>query len=213
MNWVSRLMSSEGWAMSNDYAAIATTVIFGVLVIGTAQHYAMVKRINDLRNKRIQTVSDARARALNDLRNGTKPSLSDLEQAHGSHLTHEGLDGGLTRWSAGLWGIVAGSLAVAQVRILIWAGGADPGPAPNLAHLIFINTAGAIALLVLETFARAGKHLITNKPPVRTPWPGNNDERAQLVRIVREHQETHQVPHPQPDTGTQTTSSPDSSPT
>ncbi|MEU1668508.1 hypothetical protein ABZ547_34000 [Streptomyces sparsogenes] len=189
--------------MSNDYAAVATSVIFGVLVIGTAQHYAMVKRINDLRSERIQTVSDARERVLNDLRNGTKPSLNDLEQSHASRLTHEGFDGVLARWSAGLWGIVAASLAIVQIRILIWAGGANPGPAPELAHIVFIDTAVAIALLVLEAFVSAAKHL---KPPAPVPLPGNDEESAQLARMIREHHETPQAPHPQTDTPTQTSS-------
>ncbi|WP_432043252.1 hypothetical protein [Streptomyces cadmiisoli] len=196
--------------MSNDYAVIATTVIFGVLVIGTAHHYAMVKRVNDLRDERTQSVARARERALDDLRNGREPSSDDLNAAHPSRLEHEGTQGALVRWSAGLWAIVAINLAIGQARILMWAGGADPGPAPELAHIVFLDTAIAIALLMLEAIGRGIRRMRTAKP--LAPWPGDSVEQAQLTRISREHRKGRQAPHPQPDTEAATTLPPNSSP-
>ncbi|MEV5583002.1 hypothetical protein AB0L39_31125 [Streptomyces parvus] len=143
--------------MSDDYAAIVSTLIVALLTIGTVQLVTLLKRWRVFATDFFREAVDARRRVTLALKTGHSPAPEDFES--------------FTRWprrrpwhsivalvapvAACLWGALCVHLVILQVRVLRWAGADEPGPDPGLAELAFLTIVVCGSGMVIEGLIRA----------------------------------------------------------
>lgn len=168
------------WAMSNDYAAIVTTINAAVLLVGTVQYTGLTKRVGDRMLAATREQAEAKALLLDQRRLGTEPSPESLVrlQEQRDELRRR------TRANAVaslIWSATCALLLVQQMRILAWTGTAHPGPASELARSSFYVTVTGVLVLVLvaEPLARGCYRLW------RGVWWGSLEYRKHYPRSER----------------------------
>ncbi|MFV0126201.1 hypothetical protein ACLGI4_00455 [Streptomyces sp. HMX112] len=175
-----------GWAMSNDYAAVVTTINAAVLLVGTVQYTGLTKRVGDRIFAATREQAEVKALLLDQRRQGTDPSPESLVRLR------EQRDELRRRTRANvvaslIWSVTCASLLVQQMRILAWTGTAHPGPASGLARSSFYVTVTGVLVLVAEPLARGcyrlwrGVRRGSLEYRQRYPRP----ERRRLARQVR----------------------------
>jgi hypothetical protein len=185
--------------MSDDYASLVTTLIVAVLAVGTIQMYTLVRRLGDAQTQDVRKTVEARLKVLDAMRQGQAPDAEDLRRAHVSTVRFLALTRrNLSAYTAGaVWILVVIVLGVQQIKILMWAGSADPAEDPNLARDSFYLVAAAIGLLLAEGLVRAFVRTFTDQRESLKPlrdYP--RDERAQMLAAVRLFHKTGEVPEP-----------------
>ncbi|MFF3838244.1 hypothetical protein [Streptomyces sp. NPDC001930] len=140
--------------MSGDYAAIVTTIVLAVFVVGSVQLYVLARR-ELIPDPRWESGSAAELRIVGSLREGDQPRAEDLAVLDETTRTSVSLKVIPTSVSAVLWIIVGFALIVVEINVLKWAATAKPGPAPELAAWAFYVCAGSVTLLAVEGLARA----------------------------------------------------------
>ncbi|MEU3693803.1 hypothetical protein [Streptomyces narbonensis] len=147
--------------MSNDFAAIISSINIAVLVIGSIQHYVLLKKyIADVSQK--APLDMERRRVLIDRMKatGVKPTRDELAEVHEGDVEREdNYPPGLIAAGVGslLWVFLCTALVFVQVKVLVWAAlwGAveNPPPAKTLAIVSCVVTAAAIVAVLVESVA------------------------------------------------------------
>jgi hypothetical protein len=143
------------WTMSNDYAAIVTTLDGAILVIGTAQFVGIYKKFTEKSSVIEREKFAHRGRLVEALQRGEEPDAADLVAARrGLILSWDTL---LLSLAFAVWGVLAGAVAIVQVQVLRWAAtaGENPDPDPELARMAYLVTGAAILALLFEAMAGA----------------------------------------------------------
>ncbi len=143
------------WAMSDDYAALITTVILAVLLIGTVQTYTLLRAWVNSQVEAVRRGVDAHNRVAAAVKDGREPNDEDLQEVVKLRRPHHVV---LQAWPAVLagavWLGVCATLVGMQIRVLQWAGTHEPATNPALAEKAFYVCSAAIVLLVAEGLVR-----------------------------------------------------------
>ncbi|MGW4759530.1 hypothetical protein [Streptomyces chartreusis] len=155
--------------MSDDYAAVITTVILAVLAVGSVQTYTLVRRLRDAMVEWVAEAVDARSRVVVALRAAQPPSPDDLAKVDA--LTRP--DAAVRRLTPAyvasfVWLAVCGVLVYVQIRVLKWAGTHHPEKDPDLAELAFYVCTVAVGVLVIEGVIRGVAGLVGRMRLMRT---------------------------------------------
>jgi hypothetical protein len=144
------------WAMSDDYAALITTIILAVLLIGTVQTYSLLRAWTNSYAEIARRYVEAWNRAGDAARNGSDPDDEDLEQISIVATPRRLL---LLAWpamAAGVaWLSICALLVILQIKVLLWSATHEPARDPQLAKWTFYATSGSVVLLLIEGLARA----------------------------------------------------------
>lgn len=186
------------WAMSDDYAALLTTLIVAVLAVGTIQTYTLMKRWGDTETERVRLTSQARERVLEAMRQGQDPGEEDLRQAFVPVFNLGMNRKAVPAYVAGfVWVVVVTTLGAFQVKILRWAAAEGDPADPQLARKAFYAVSIAIALLLAEGMIRAFSQMLSEQwTAVKPLRQYSRSERRRAIRTVRQFRKTGQVPTP-----------------
>ncbi|MET9735586.1 hypothetical protein ABZZ79_34665 [Streptomyces sp. NPDC006458] len=187
--------------MSDDYAALLTTLIVTVLAVGTIQTYTLMRRLGDSQTADVRRTVEARLRVLDAMRRGGAPDPEDLRAAHVSTVSFLALSQrNLSAYTAGVvWSLVVVVLGVQQVKILMWAGSADHGDSPNLARDSFYLVAVSVGLLLAEGVVRAFvRTFVDQRESLKPLHAYPREERAEMLAAVRHFHRTGEAPAPAP---------------
>ncbi len=166
------------WAMSNDYAAVLTTINAAVLLVGTVQYTGLMRRVGDrvFTTKRQQT--EAKRQLIEQQRGGIDPSAEALLQLRNER--RELRKRTLPNLVASLvWSATCLLMITNQMQVLAWLGTAQPGAAATLARRSFLVTLIGVSVLVAEPLARGTYRLW------RGLWKGSRGYRTQYTRHER----------------------------
>lgn len=143
------------WAMSDDYAALITTVILFVLAVGTVQAYTFLKQWADAAAEWARQLAEVRSRVLDAIRAGDEPEESDMERV-GQLAENRPTKGFPPAYiAAGLWLCLCTTLVAVQVKVLLWAATDGHGKDPHLARQSFFVSCAAMGILTAEGLMRA----------------------------------------------------------
>ncbi|WP_415962044.1 hypothetical protein [Streptomyces sp. 021-4] len=183
--------------MSDDYAALLTTLIVAVLAVGTIQTYSMMKRWSDTQAEQTRVLIEARVRVADALHRNAQPTEDDLKAARESVSTVARMARkGMLPYGASLvWIAVVVTLGDQQLRILKWAATAGDPADPELAKSAFYYVSAAIVLLLAEGFARGLVVTFRTNRQQFKPWKNYpRSTRDQADRAVRAYRRTGQLP-------------------
>ncbi|MFF5522644.1 hypothetical protein [Streptomyces coeruleorubidus] len=142
--------------MSNDYAAILTTLDGAILVIGTAQFVSIHKRLNERQLSMSRERFERKGRLIEALQRGEEPDDAELFAVRERPLLSP--DTLLLSLAFLVWGTLVASVVAVQIKVLRWAAmaGARPemNPDPGLARLAYLITGAAILVLLFEAMTR-----------------------------------------------------------
>ncbi|MEU9576275.1 hypothetical protein [Streptomyces chilikensis] len=137
--------------MTNDYAAMITTVYIAVLAVGTVQQYTFFKAAADIVGQRF----DLRKRIefLERVRVGDEPEPMELWQAT---RPIEPKGDRIRLAMAIAWCVLAVTLVNCQIQVLRWAATPDveANPDPDLAMMTFVVAVVAFCFLLADVSVR-----------------------------------------------------------
>ncbi|MFE9776168.1 hypothetical protein ACFYOV_31830 [Streptomyces sp. NPDC005931] len=183
--------------MSDDYAALITTIILASLLIGSVQSYSLLRRWADSHLGTTEDGMDARTRALESIRRGEAPRPEDLEAialaAQPVRVLRKTL---LPLISSGVWLAVSAALVWVQVKVLLWSGTHEPPTDPQLAKQAFYVASGAVVLLVAEGLLRVmaygASRILQSIQSLEEATP---EERSELLQAIRRY--VRKLPDPE----------------
>ncbi|MEU0770563.1 hypothetical protein [Streptomyces albogriseolus] len=192
--------------MSDDYAALLTTLIVAVLAVGTLQVYTLMRSYGQAQTEAVRATAEAKRRVMEALRQGQSPTPEDLRQTHVPMTAAAGFQrkNGAAVLALLVWTVTVTTLGAYQIRILRWAGSAEHPKDPHLAKMAFYVVTFAIALLLVEGLLRAFLRTFSEQWTVLAPvrqYP--RSERARANRAARQFVRTGQIPAPAPSNATQ----------
>ncbi|MFG2557208.1 hypothetical protein [Streptomyces sp. NPDC048581] len=188
--------------MSDDYAALITTVILAVLLIGTVQLYTLIKSYSDALPQADASHAALLERAVQAVHGNRDPSAEDLvalDQYFADMLAHMG--GARRRWgiylASGAWMTICCVLVITQIEVLKWSATHTPGQdAPQLAKSAFYIASWAIMILVFEGFVRVIIQMIANLQRRRARFRQfSADDLRRLSRAAQERYRQAQQPN------------------
>jgi hypothetical protein len=175
--------------MSNDYAAVITTVNAAVLLVGTVQFSVVMGKFAERTVEGHREEHDLRGRAIEVLRRGRQPDAEDLRKLKQMKRRRAfGVSKSLPAYTAGaLWFALCTVLVVSTIKVLKWAGTANAGPNPDLAEDSFTTAAIAICVLVVEAYVMGfAKAVKGQRLTLRHYRAGSTaEERQQLDELIR----------------------------
>ncbi|MFJ2924582.1 hypothetical protein ACIPIU_06065 [Streptomyces massasporeus] len=152
--------------MSNDYAALITTVILAALLIGSVQTYTLFRRWASVYTDVARLYVDATNRSRRAIQQGEEPDPADTDAiieilAKPRRFIYRSTAALL---AVSVWVAVCTTLVIVQIDVLKWAATGQSTKDPSLARLSFYVAAGAVVLLVAEGVIRvlfqAGSSLV-----------------------------------------------------
>ncbi|MEV7643354.1 hypothetical protein AB0O32_25810 [Streptomyces rubiginosohelvolus] len=145
--------------MSDDYAAIVSTLIVALLTIGTVQLVTLLKRWRAFAVDFFREAVDARRRVTLALKAGHSPAPEDFELLNilrPKRLVSRSVAALMAPYVAAcVWGAACVHLVIVQIQVLRWAGADEPGPAPELAKQAFATIVVCGSAMVVEGLVRA----------------------------------------------------------
>jgi hypothetical protein len=184
------------WAMSDDYAALITTVILAVLLIGTVQAYTLFKAWGD----GVLEVTEGIRTSIDNIvqagRTGVEPPAEDLakidEARESSHLVRQKVTALVASF---VWLAICAVLVAVQIAVLAWSATHSPDDKdPSLAKFAFVACSVSIVILVAEGALRvmARTAVGMNKQIVELRQYTTEDERRykEALRKYRQAQQT-----------------------
>lgn len=197
--WV-RGIAMATWAMTNDNAAILTTVNAAVLVIGAVRYTQLMRKLTSARVEQDRERQAALGLLIEGKRSGSEPSMAALLALKKQrHVIQEQLP---VLLATTVWFAICVMLVRAQVDILEWAGTAEAsGAAPQLARDCFYVTAGSLTALVFEGFISAFSAGLKEQRRDRRAFEQQytKQERRELRRQARDAHLPPPPPPPSPD--------------
>ncbi|MFI6729238.1 hypothetical protein NRF20_46165 [Streptomyces sp. R-74717] len=153
--------------MSDDYAALITTVILAVLLIGTVQLYTLIKSYADAMPQADDShaaLLERVAQALHGNRDPRAEDLAALDQYFTDLFAR--VVGRNRRWGTYLasaaWVAICCVLVITQIKVLKWSATHTPAQDPHLAKTAFYIASGAVVILVCEGVVRVITQVIAN---------------------------------------------------
>ncbi|MFF4369657.1 hypothetical protein [Streptomyces sp. NPDC001594] len=141
--------------MSDDYAALITTVIVAVLLIGTVQAYTLFKAWGD---GFLELTADWRTSADNVIqarRAGVEVPAEDLAKIHeGRESNRVKRQKFAALVGAFAWLSICAILVLVEIKVLKWSATHNPKEDPQLAKAAFLACAVSIVILVGEGLGR-----------------------------------------------------------
>ncbi|MFF6911545.1 hypothetical protein [Streptomyces sp. NPDC012466] len=142
--------------MSDDYAALITTIILAVLLIGTVQTYTLLRAWTNSYAETAGHYVEAHNRVVAAVTAGNDPDSEDLELISAVAAPRRLL---LLAWPAvtagSAWLTVCALLVTVQIKVLLWSATHQPETDPQLARWAFYVTSGSVVLLLMEGLVRA----------------------------------------------------------
>ncbi|WP_405964247.1 hypothetical protein OG713_26970 [Streptomyces sp. NBC_00723] len=138
--------------MSNDYAAIVSTLDVAVLLVGAVQFAKVWARLGDETATQAQTRRERMGALIEQQRRGVEPSRSELLEVRRTSIVRWLRRHALLHTAGFIWFVTCGNLVIVQFRVLIWAGTANADPDPGLAEDAFNWVAIGVILLFIEGY-------------------------------------------------------------
>jgi hypothetical protein len=185
------------WAMSDDYAALLTTLIVAIFAVGTLQTYTLMRRIGQSQNDDLRNTAEAQHRVLQSLAAGQAPAEQDLTAAHVPTAVAIGIPRkALAVYVTGvIWTAMVVVLGIQQVKILRWAGSANHPKDPQLAEGSFYLVSVCITVLLVEGAVRAVTQSFLEQRTITAPLRQYTvEDRKRMRRVVKQYRRTGQVP-------------------
>jgi len=179
------------WAMSDDYAALISTIIIAALLIGSVQLYTLTRTWVSIPIQTLQEFLQAMSRATAAIRAGNDPAVEDLEGIASAVDPKNAIRKVWPAWvAAAIWMAVCVLLVTLQIKILLWSATGTPKD-PDLAKAAFYITAAVVIMLVAEGIIRV---FVSDLPKMFKAlashsddlWP-NSAERDRLYRALANH--------------------------
>jgi hypothetical protein len=185
------------WAMSDDYAALITTVILAVLVIGTVQAYTLLKTWGD---GVVETTERLRASIDNIVkagRTGAEPPTEDLAKIHEARESNQVIrQKGAALATSLVWLAICGILVTVQIAVLEWS--ATHGPEekdPELAKLAFGACSASIVILAGEGAMRVTARTASGmRKQILELSQYTAEDKRRFVEAVHKYREDQQAP-------------------
>ncbi|MFC8520152.1 hypothetical protein [Streptomyces sp. NPDC057257] len=176
------------WAMSDDYAALITTVILFVLAVGTVQTYTFLKQYADAAAEWARQLAEVRSRVLSAIRAGDEPENRDMERV--GELTEDRPTKGFppAYIAAGLWLALCTTLVGVQAKVLLWAATDGHSKDPHLARLSFFVSCAAMGVLTAEGLVRAW---LRGRSGLRRYALDDEEDAARYQRALADYQASH----------------------
>ncbi|WP_431776292.1 hypothetical protein [Streptomyces cucumeris] len=183
--------------MSNDYAAIITTVNAAILLVGTVQHVTLMKKSVDTVNAEDQALRTACGQVIEEMRRGVDPSPGTLNELRPRRRLRRRFWQMTVPWAAALvWMATCMFLVSVQSDVLRWAGTAKPDPEPRLARFAFYVAVGSTMLLVIEAalsvLIQAAAMAQSNGREYKRKYTA--EERARLEELIKQPQQVSGLP-------------------
>ncbi|MCX5246986.1 hypothetical protein OG895_17400 [Streptomyces sp. NBC_00201] len=186
--------------MSNDYAAIVSTLDVAVLLVGAVQFAKVWARIGDETAAQAQTRRERMGALIEQQRQGVEPSRSELLEVRRTSLVRWFRQLALLHTAGLIWFFTCGNLIVVQLRVLRWAGTAGAGPNPDLAQDAFNWVAIGVVLLFIEGYVGGFVRARRKAQQARKAYSLHytNEERIGLDQKVREAARSESAPSAAP---------------
>ncbi|MEO3978373.1 hypothetical protein [Streptomyces sp. CAU 1734] len=185
--------------MSNDYAAILTTLNATVLIVGTVQHSSLMAKLGRRTAAEIRDLHDVMGQLIEDLRAGVESSPELLRRSsYLQKIAKKKRPYILT--ASFVWMVVCMLLISSQIDILKWAGAAKPGVSSGLARKAFMITVAAILVLAVEAIFSAGVNAKEEANKVMVDFNLKYPQ-AELYALANRQAERN-LPQPESDTTT-----------
>ncbi|MEU6687706.1 hypothetical protein [Streptomyces sp. NPDC046832] len=185
--------------MSDDYAALLTTLIVAIFAVGTIQTYTLMRLLGQKQNEDARRRAEAQQRVLQALRDGQAPDEQDLTDAYVPAVDRIGLPRKeLAVYTAGvIWTGMVIVLGMQQIKILRWAGSAAHPKNPELAEDSFLLVSIALAVLLVEGVVRAlaQGHLEFRAITAPLRQYTKADHKA-MRQVVKQYRRAGQIPTP-----------------
>ncbi|MFB6849796.1 hypothetical protein ACFCXS_33720 [Streptomyces sp. NPDC056373] len=185
--------------MSDDYAALLTTLIVAIFAVGTIQTYTLMRLLGQKLNEDARRKAEAQHRVLRALRDAQAPEEQDLTDAYEPAVDRIGLPRKeLAVYTAGVtWTGMVIVLGTQQIKILRWAGSAAHPKDPELAEGSFFLVSIAIAVLLVEGVVRALAQSHLEFRAITAPLRQyTKADRKRMRQVIRQYRSSGQVPTP-----------------
>ncbi|MEU6681184.1 hypothetical protein [Streptomyces sp. NPDC046925] len=186
--------------MSNDYAAIVSTLDVAVLLVGAVQFTKVWARIGDEAAAQAQTRRERMGALIEQQRQGIEPSRSELLEVRPTGFVRWFWQNALLHVAGLIWFLTCANLIVIQLRVLRWAGTVDAGPDPDLARGAFTWVAIGVVLLFIEGYVGGFVGARRKAQQARRVYSRQytEDERIGLNQKVREATRSEPTPSTAP---------------
>ncbi|WP_331763555.1 hypothetical protein OH738_40655 (plasmid) [Streptomyces hirsutus] len=145
--------------MSNDFAAIISTIYITVLIVGSVQHYLLIRRFATPFLDSIPQNTALRAEIIERMKaTGSNPTRDELAAVHeGDRMDNLPPFVYIAAAGSGLWMILCLVIITAQIKVLewmaLWGAVEDPPPAARLTDGCVTVASLAIIAVVVEAIA------------------------------------------------------------
>ncbi|MGY5106075.1 hypothetical protein [Streptomyces sp. 900105245] len=178
--------------MSDDYAALITTIIMAELVIGSVQAYTLMKAWAEPTRQLTLRIKQAAEKVVTARKAGEDANPDDIALIRSARSTVEMqrlLMSTLPALAAAMvWMAACTVLVFVQIQVLKWSGTHTPLKDPKLARTSFYVSAGAVVLLVGEgvvrVFVRAYSGMLRDALSVARI---KGEDREHLTAALAEH--------------------------
>jgi hypothetical protein len=184
------------WAMSDDYAALVTTVILAVLLIGSVQAYTLFRTWGDGIVEAFEDLTTSIDNVVQAGRSGQEPSIEDLAKIDKARVS--GPNHMMRRKVAALlaftvWVAICVVLVVVEIEVLKWSATHSPEDHPGLAKFAFYACAASVVILVAEgavrVMARTAISLKKEMEPMRAYTAEDRRRYDEALHAFRQAQE------------------------
>ncbi|MEU2539984.1 hypothetical protein [Streptomyces iakyrus] len=187
--------------MSNDYAAIVTTLDVAVLLIGTVQFTTHYLRWNDSIAELARARRERMGSLIEERRRGIEPTRDALREMRPRSLWGTARAAWPLFIPGAVWLSVCALLVKLQIDVLVWAGTANAGADPALAESACWTLAVAIIFLLLESYLAILARIRSSRREIEEWYKGrySEEERSDLAERVANARRTRPSPTPSAD--------------
>jgi hypothetical protein len=189
------------WAMSDDYAALITTVILAVLLIGTVQAYTLFKAWGDGVVETIEWMRPSIDNIIQAGRTGAEPPAEDLAKIDRARESNQAVRQKAAALVAFIvWLAICAVLVSVQIAVMEWSATHSPEEkAPGLARFAFVACSASIVILVMEGVVRVVvRTAIGLKKQNAELNRYTAEDKHRYLEALRSYREAQQVPPPDP---------------
>ncbi|MPY47108.1 hypothetical protein [Streptomyces acidicola] len=175
--------------MSDDYAALITTIILAALLIGSVQLASLLRRFVGAFVESAQRGVNAQNSAIDAIQREEDPEPDDLEAITVAVRPGRVLRKAIPALAAAIiWLGICGPLVWILIKVLFWSATHEPQTDPQLAKASFYVTAGAVAVLVIEGMVRVVAEALRNmKRALNSYTPPTREQRSKLFEALARH--------------------------
>jgi hypothetical protein len=190
------------WTMSDEYAAVITTVILAVLLVGTVQAYTLFKAWGDGFRETSEDLHASVDNVVQAVRTGVEPPAEDLAKVDEGRESNRIIrQKAAALMAAFVWFWTCVFLVAVQIMVLKWSATHSPKEDPDLAKFAFVVCAVSIVILVVEGVVRVmARFAVVMRKQIEWSRQYTAEDRHRYDEALRAFRQARQTPPSDPAT-------------